>query len=186
VDGTENTVVEVEVETEAVGAENPQGNWFAARERVLATESEAQRNVNPAQARSWRIVNENRLGALGRPSAYALMPGGNVVPAASPEAPSRRKLEFVNRHLWVTAYDPVEMHAGGDLLYPGIRGGGLPEWTEADRSLRDTDIVLWYTLGVTHIVRPEDFPIMPTHTAGFSLLPFSFFQENPALDVAGP
>jgi Cu2+-containing amine oxidase len=27
---------------------------------------------------------------------------------------------------------------------------------------------------------------MPVHTAGFSLVPFGFFAENPAMDVAGP
>jgi primary-amine oxidase len=33
---------------------------------------------------------------------------------------------------------------------------------------------------------PEDYPLMPVHTAGFSLVPFGFFAENPAMDVAGP
>jgi primary-amine oxidase len=142
--------------------------------------------LNPVVARSWRVVNEENTGPLGRPSAYALMPGANVAPAAAPTAPSRQKLAFADWHLWVTAFDPAEVHAGGDLLYPGIRGDGLPEWTADDRGLRDTDVVLWYTLGITHIVRPEDYPIMPTHTAGFSLVPFGFFKENPALDVAPP
>jgi primary-amine oxidase len=186
VDGPDNTVIEVETETDPIGRANPDGNWFAARERVLARESVAKRNLNPVVARSWRVVNEENTGPLGRPSAYALMPGANVAPAAAPTAPSRQKLAFADWHLWVTAFDPAEVHAGGDLLYPGIRGDGLPEWTADDRGLRDTDVVLWYTLGITHIVRPEDYPIMPTHTAGFSLVPFGFFKENPALDVAPP
>lgn len=186
VDGSANTVVEAEIERDPVDADNPDGHWFATRERVLARESEAERNVNPAAARSWRVVNESRLTALGRPSGYALVPGSNVAPAAQPVAPSRRKLRFADRHLWVTRFDPAEMHAGGDLLPPGVRGGGLPEWVAADRELRDADVVLWYTLGITHVVRPEDWPIMPTHTAGFSLVPFGFFDRNPALDVAPP
>jgi primary-amine oxidase len=78
------------------------------------------------------------------------------------------------------------MHASGDYLPAGVRGGGLPAWTWADRSVDDADIVLWYTLGLTHRVRPEDYPLMPVHTASFSLVPFGFFTENPALDVAAP
>jgi primary-amine oxidase len=78
------------------------------------------------------------------------------------------------------------MHAAGDYRPPGVRGGGLPSWTRADRSIDDADVVLWYTLGITHRVRPEDYPLMPVHTAGFSLVPFGFFTESPAMDVAGP
>ncbi|PYM82470.1 MAG: hypothetical protein DME09_14225, partial [Candidatus Rokuibacteriota bacterium] len=47
-------------------------------------------------------------------------------------------------------------------------------------------IVLWYTLGVTHIPRPEDWPVMPVHRASFTLEPDGFFAQNPALDVPKP
>ncbi len=32
-----------------------------------------------------------------------------------------------------------------------------------------------YPTGVTHIVRPEDFPVMPVEHVGFTLKPFGFF-----------
>jgi primary-amine oxidase len=47
----------------------------------------------------------------------------------------------------------------------------------------DTDIVLWHSFGVTHIPRPEDWPVMPVESTGFMLMPFGFFDANPALDV---
>ena len=62
-------------------------------------------------------------------------------------------------------------------------GAGLPAWTARDRSVVDTDIVLWHSFGVTHIPRPEDWPVMPVESTGFTLLPFGFFDRNPALDV---
>ena len=43
--------------------------------------------------------------------------------------------------------------------------------------------MLWYTFGVTHIPRPEDWPVMPVEYAGFHLIPVGFFERNPALDV---
>jgi primary-amine oxidase len=43
--------------------------------------------------------------------------------------------------------------------------------------------VLWYTIGVTHFVRPEDWPIMPMTKAGFRLEPVGFFDRNPTLDI---
>jgi Cu2+-containing amine oxidase len=46
--------------------------------------------------------------------------------------------------------------------------------------------VLWYTMGITHIPRPEDWPVMSVHRAGFRLVPTGFFSMNPALDVPRP
>ena len=52
-----------------------------------------------------------------------------------------------------------------------------------DAPLEDTDVVLWYTLGAHHIVRPEDWPVMPCAYTGFHLKPIGFFDGNPALDL---
>ena len=48
----------------------------------------------------------------------------------------------------------------------------------------ETDLVVWHTFGVTHIVRPEEWPVMPVERTGFSLIPTGFFDGNPALDIA--
>jgi primary-amine oxidase len=45
------------------------------------------------------------------------------------------------------------------------------------------DIVVWHTFGATHFPRPEDWPIMPVETCGFTLKPSGFFDRNPTLDV---
>jgi primary-amine oxidase len=60
---------------------------------------------------------------------------------------------------------------------------GLPVWTERDRGLVDTDVVLWHTIGTSHTARPEDWPVMPVDYVGFTLKPAGFFDRNPALDV---
>jgi primary-amine oxidase len=38
-------------------------------------------------------------------------------------------------------------------------------------------------MGVTHIPRPEDWPVMPVHKTGFKLIPNGFFAHNPAMDL---
>ncbi|MGZ6999875.1 MAG: copper amine oxidase, partial [Acidimicrobiia bacterium] len=85
--------------------------------------------------------------------------------------------------LWVTPYRPDERRAAGDYPNQHAGGDGLPSWTAQDRSLVDTDVVVWYSFGVTHFVRPEDWPVMPVEYTGFLLSPFGFFDRNPALDV---
>jgi hypothetical protein len=60
---------------------------------------------------------------------------------------------------------------------------GLAQWTAQDAPLRGADPVLWYSFGVTHIPRIEDFPVMPCEVVGFSLKPCGFFTLNPSNDL---
>ncbi len=93
---------------------------------------------------------------------------------------------FATRNLWVTAYDPHERRAAGDYPNQHAGGDGVPTWTKRDRPIVERDIVVWYTFGVTHVPRPEDWPVMPVEYAGFMLVPTGFFDRNPALDVPPP
>ncbi len=43
--------------------------------------------------------------------------------------------------------------------------------------------VVWHTFGMTHIPRPEDWPVMPVDVNGFVLRPVGFFDRNPTLDI---
>jgi primary-amine oxidase len=95
----------------------------------------------------------------------------------------RKRAGFLNAHLWATPYKQDERFAAGDYINQSSGGEGLPKWTAANRSIDNQDLVLWYTLGVTHIPRPEEWPVMTCHRAGFKLMPAGFFARNPALDV---
>jgi primary-amine oxidase len=96
----------------------------------------------------------------------------------------RRRAAFATANLWVTPWAPGEDRAAGD--YPNQHDGndGLPRFVTQDRPVADADVVMWHTYGLTHVARPEDWPVMPTEPVGFSLVPFGFFDRNPALDVA--
>ena len=55
-----------------------------------------------------------------------------------------------------------------------------------DAPLENTDLVVWYTFGAHHVVRPEDWPVMPVATIGFMLKPAGFFDRNPASTSPAP
>ncbi|MGH3941881.1 MAG: primary-amine oxidase [Pseudonocardiaceae bacterium] len=183
VDGQRNSVYEVDSVALPPGPDNPEANAWVTRPTLLARESEAQRVVDGLAGRYWMVVNPSVRNALNQPVAYKLVPGENILPLAGEGSQAQRRAGFAYRHLWVTAYDPAERYAGGD--YPSQRSddGGLPVYVEADRSLDDTDVVVWYTFGAHHVPRPEDWPIMPVTTIGFHLKPVGFFEGNPALDL---
>ncbi|MBV8236622.1 MAG: primary-amine oxidase [Acidimicrobiia bacterium] len=183
VDGVANSVYETELSGAPTGADNPYGNALVASSRLLARESEAQRVADPARGRQWRVVNPNRLNVVGQPTGYRLVPHGTPVLLASEEAAVARRAAFATRNLWVTPFSAQEARAAG---YPNLSAGGdgLPSFTAGDRSIENTDVVVWYTFGVNHVPRPEDWPVMPVEYAGFTLQPVGFFDQNPALDVA--
>jgi primary-amine oxidase len=185
VDGPENAVYEVDATpTGQVGtAANPWGNAFGTTATLLESELAARRDVDPTRSRTWRIANRSSRNGLGQPTAYKLLAGATPTLLADPSSSVGRRAAFASHNLWVTAYDPEERRAAGD--YPNQHGGGagLPTWTAQDRPLVDTDIVVWHSFGVTHIPRPEDWPVMPVEYAGFTLIPYGFFDRNPALDV---
>jgi primary-amine oxidase len=183
VDGTANSVQEINTRAVPPGADNPDLNAFVMEATALATEREAQRDMNLASARRWLVVNPDKMNALGQPAGYLLSPGDNSVVYLQPDSPIRRRAGFVNHHFWATRFDPAEMHAAGDYPNQSEAGEGLPKWTAANRSLDRQDVVVWYTFGITHVPRPEEWPVMSATTAGFKLLPVSFFARNPALDV---
>jgi primary-amine oxidase len=183
VDGDRNTVVELDSEPLPLGPDNPVGTAWVTKRTELTTESEAQRIIDPFKARAWRIENPNKLNHVGDPVAYKLIPGDNVLPMAHADSQQAPRSGFAHKHVWVTAYDPAEKFAAGDYPNQHPGGTGLPAWTQADRPVADTDIVLWYNFGAHHVVRPEDWPVMPVTHIGFKLKPSGFFAGNPSLDM---
>ena len=181
-DGESNRVVEMNTEALEKSDENPDGTAFAARATLLESEKQAKRKTNAASARIWKVVNSERKNRLGKPVSYRLMPHSVPTMFASDESQVAKRAGFAKYNLWVTPYEEDEICAAGEYPHLGA-GDGLPYWTEADRNIVDTDIVLWHTIGVTHLPRPEDWPVMPVEYTGFTLQPVGFFDRNPAINL---
>ncbi|MBJ7600077.1 primary-amine oxidase [Candidatus Nephthysia bennettiae] len=186
VDGLENAVEEVNAVPDPPGPGNPAGSAWRAVATSLLTESEAQRSVDPFPGRFWKIVNRRVRNGLGEPVAYKLVPGENSGSYFHPGSHGLQAGGFVTSHFWATPFDPDELYAAGPYPNQHPAPAGLAEYAKAGRSLEDADVVVWYTFGVQHVVRPEDWPVMPVTRAGFHLKPSGFFDYNPAVDVPPP
>src|SRR5258708_10783441 len=129
VDGTANSVFEVDAVPSPAGPGNPAGNAWVARERPLETEADAQRLADAAAGRCWLVVNQSVRNAHGRPVAYQLVPGPSTLPPLQPDAPALRRAPFATPHPRVTPYDPGPPPAPGDYPPPPPRGAGPPART---------------------------------------------------------
>ncbi|MBW4427716.1 MAG: primary-amine oxidase [Nostoc desertorum CM1-VF14] len=183
VDGKANSVMEMNVKTLPMDEKNPLGNAIAITEDPLAKETAAVRDLDIKSSREWMIVSADKKNTLGAAPGYMLMPGGNSIFFPVEGSNIHQKAEFATHHVWVTKYKPAELHAGGDYPNQTQPGQGLPKYIADDESLTGEDIVLWYTMGVTHVPRSEDWPVMPVHRVGFKLIPRGFFSHNPAINL---
>ncbi|WP_298918747.1 primary-amine oxidase [uncultured Nostoc sp.] len=189
VDGQANSVMEMNVKALPMDEKNPLGNAmptavnYALVETPLTTEMAAVRDLDMKSSREWMIVSADKKNALGAAPGYMLMPGGNSMFFPVEGSKIRQRAEFATHHVWVTKYKPAELYAGGDYPNQTQPGQGLPKYIADDESLMGEDIVLWYTMGVTHIPRSEDWPVMPVHGVGFKLVPRGFFSRNPAINL---
>lgn len=183
VDGPANRVEEVDVVRVPMGPGNLRGNAFGVTHTVLRTESDAQRDAEPAKNRVWHIVNPDTLNHVGKPVGYALIPEGLPTLLSDPASSIAQRAAFATRHLWVTRYDRTERYSAGDFVNQHSGGAGLPAYAARNRDIDGQDLVVWHTFGLTHVPRPEDWPIMPVDHTGFVLKPVGFFDRNPTLDV---
>jgi len=184
VDGQRNSVHEVNSETVPKGPGNETGNAWLVRKTLIERESEGARLADPLRGRYWTVCNPDVLNGTGQPVAYKLQPGESTLPMQAEQAHQGwDRAGFAYKHLWVTQYDPAERYASGD--YPNQSGGldGLPKYVKADRTVAGEDLVVWYSFSAHHVVRPEDWPVMPVSRVGFHLKPVGFFDGNPALDL---
>ncbi len=183
VDGDKNSVSEMNVSAEPKGKANPDGNIFGAHNTVLKRERLAVRDHQPQSARMWKVYNASSKNALAHPRGYGIMPGEVAMSYLDPSSQIRKRAAFINHPIWFSVYKDSEMSAASPYPTTAPPGEGLPKYVANNESLESSDVVMWYTFGVTHIPRPEEWPVMNVHHTGFSLVPINFFGRNPAMSL---
>lgn len=182
VDGTGNSLAVDRIVTEELPADNPRRSVWRVETDTPLREAQGMRTSTLTAPEQWRVVNPSRIGPQGYPSGY-LLEGHGARTMLLESDYMRRNAGFTEHTLWTTPMQPDELFASGPYPTNAPADQGLSAWTEANRGIDNTDIVLWYTIGFHHIARPEDWPILPLELHGFDLKPASFFRRNPALDL---
>jgi len=183
VDGVVNSMVIDTLKTQRLEEPNPRRSIWTVESSTARVEHDARLHMSMEKPALWRFVNPKVRGRLGYPVSYEIRAGHNAMSLLLPEDFVQRRAGFIEHNLWVTPYRPEELYAAGDYPVQSRGGEGLPAWTAADRSIENTDIVAWYTVGFHHVVRAEDWPVTPAMKHGFELRPFDFFSGNPAMDL---
>src|SRR5262249_23039539 len=143
VDGTRNSIYEVNTVADSWGARNPYGASFHAQYTLLPSEAVAARDADPAGGRAWIVTSSTKQNALRHPTAYKIIPGTDVArPHADPNSSVLRRGGFIAHTFWATVYHPDELYATGDYINQNPTPNGLHRWIERDSSLENEDLVV--------------------------------------------
>lgn len=187
VDGPANDFMRERLVQTALPKGSPRRSMYTVAHEMPAREKEARSRIEPSSPALFHFANNNVESALGHHPGYMLMPEGSFVhPLLAPDDPPVRRNDYLHYQLSVTPYSPAERYAGGRYVVASDGKDTLGSWTARDRPISNRDIVAWYTVGFHHVTRMEDWPVMPTHWFGFTLMPHNFFASNPAMTIREP
>ncbi|MFL3646900.1 MAG: hypothetical protein ACJ04O_10660 [Cellvibrionales bacterium] len=143
----------------------------------------AMRRSHRGHAASWRVVNKNVTNKLGQHKSYQILGHSHLSNLDSEDFPQKRAA-WSAEQLWVTPHNPEELYPSGK--YPNQSDGseGILQWVAQQRSVENTDLVMWYTMGFHHVTLPEDWPILATMWHTVTLRPAFSYERNPAVDIA--
>jgi Cu2+-containing amine oxidase len=173
VDGLANSIVETDVRPVVAGcgsSENFAGNAFQVHDRLLRRASEGERQWDASTDRRWRIVSAGkRHYATGQSTGYSIGVKGAVTPALPrPEGWVGCRATFMRNALWVVR-EKEDAREGGRMwpsgkFVPQAREeamDSLGQWVrdDGDANIENEDVLVYVTVGTTHIPRPEDWPV---------------------------
>lgn len=182
--GHENTVFQEDsLSMEQNDGDNPHGNAWRVVKTPIVTSCFT--DASPFTNRVFKISNESFCNPIsGNPIAYKIVPQPCQLLLAAKDSVVRRRARFAEHHFWVTKYYDGDFWAAGKWSNQSLAEvGGLYDMAARKENVRDEDIVVWLTFGMTHNPRVEDFPVMPSEIITVALKPTDFFNKNPAIDV---
>ncbi|KAK2464894.1 hypothetical protein APHAL10511_002970 [Amanita phalloides] len=197
IDGVKNSLVETDVmplpDAPTGSAMNHAGNAFIARDTVITTAGG--RDWEYSTDRKWKIVNPGKTHySSGKNKGYTIVTKSGATPfMLRPDSWVAKRATFATKSLWVCK-DVEGEDTGTVRMWPA--GKYVPQtwdspedsignWTKSGESVDGEDILVFVTIGTTHIPRPEDWPVMPVDHVNVMFKPNSFFDKNPSMDVPG-
>ena len=188
IDGHSNTLVTSEAHPMSQSLSNPHGTGYTVTESTI--ERSCGLDLDFDLNRTFKITNPSSRNPInGAAVAYKIQVPPFQKMLAQASSFHHKRAEFADHNIYVTRYRDGELYAGGKYTNQSRGGHGVRAWANRQDPIVATDgkggedIVVWVQFGLQHVVRQEDWPVMPAETIRVSFKPCNFFDGNPALDV---
>uniref|UniRef100_A0A1D1ZP82 Amine oxidase n=1 Tax=Auxenochlorella protothecoides TaxID=3075 RepID=A0A1D1ZP82_AUXPR len=141
--------------------------------------------MNASQPTVWQFVNEKETNAWGMPRGYVIQSGVTTAQLLPPQHPLTKAAAWTKYHLAVTRSKDNEYRSHAsmyDFFNPADAIVNLDNYLDGE-SVTNTDLIGWVTIGVQHIPRAEDVPLISNFGANFYIKPWNYFDSMEAIDT---
>eukprot|EP01023_Acetabularia_acetabulum_P004083 TRINITY_DN11717_c1_g1_i1.p1 TRINITY_DN11717_c1_g1~~TRINITY_DN11717_c1_g1_i1.p1 ORF type:complete len:947 (-),score=198.93 TRINITY_DN11717_c1_g1_i1:162-3002(-) len=141
--------------------------------------------IHSDQPAVWHFVNEEITNKWGQPKGYAIVPQDTHMQLMQPGHPFLEAASWTKYHLAVTKYKDYEYvsHASVyDTYMPQKPVRSLDQYLDGE-DIVNTDLVGWVMVGVVHVPRTEDVPLISNLGIGYSIKPWNYFDELVSMSV---
>ncbi|KAF2115588.1 copper amine oxidase [Lophiotrema nucula] len=182
-EGPDNRIVYDEAHAMPRSDFNPHGIGYYTQETVI--EESGGYDIDYDKNRTFKIQNPNVRNPINnKPVAYKIQAPAFQKILSDKDSFNYKRAEFSDHNIYVVKHRDGELFAGGKYTNQSRGGTGVRSWADRKDNVKDTDVVVFVQVGINHVPRIEDFPVMPCEILKIHMKPVNFFDKNPALDVA--
>ncbi|KAL5005051.1 hypothetical protein ScPMuIL_018507 [Solemya velum] len=152
------------------------------------TETESTYKFNFSTPKYLLFTNDKTKSKYGNSKGYRLLTRGISKQMVAEGFGNEPMISWARYQVAVTRQKDDEresssIYGSWDANDPVVR---FQDFIDDDEDIVDQDLVAWITLGTHHIPHTEDLPIVTTvgMSLDFFLLPFNYFNEDPAMSSA--
>ena len=185
IDGVNNSFMHTDLKRAKLDSKSLRKSLWMTNPTLVERELEGRLKIDNEKPALYTVGNPNVEGKYGHHPAYAIMPKDSVAygPYDYDNDPPMKRNAYIGYSFWNTPYDQSQRYAGGKFAFASDGTDTLATWVKKNRSIKNTDVVTWYTIGFHHVPHTEDWPVMSGHEVGIELRPFNFFDSNPAMGI---
>ncbi|KAF1813785.1 primary-amine oxidase [Eremomyces bilateralis CBS 781.70] len=137
------------------------GTFEQMKMNVSYKAEEEQFDWAPNNQAMYVVLNKNETNKWDQPRGYRIVPGRSDIHLSIANSPwSRDNAAFVKSHLAVTQQHDNEPFSNSiqNVNLPWAPQQDFAEFFDGE-SVDDTDLVVWFNLGMHHFTRAEDVPV---------------------------
>lgn len=151
---------------------------------TVQNEYDALMNKDPFAPKEWIFGDTTQKNRWNNTRAYHIMLASSpssMYPEGSHTMPA---WSFVKQMLAVTQYKDEEQTLTGayDLNRLADPQGAFENFVDGE-SIVQEDLVAWVSLAILHLPIAENMPMTNVVKTGFTIAPWNFFDEDPAMDL---
>ncbi|GAB4821559.1 hypothetical protein N2152v2_008605 [Parachlorella kessleri] len=196
IEGRNNTLQVTEVKTgsykDALAAIDPHAatpGWWTdlplKYTHISTPDAETGFKIDLNRPQTFRIVNQNATNKWGSPRGYAIVHGATTSQLLPDWHPLTQAAAWTKYNVAVTQQHDEEYRAHAsmyDMYNPAHPLVSLDHYLNGE-SVTNADLVNWVMVGLQHVPRSEDVPLIYNMAVNFFIKPWNYFDQLEAINA---